>query len=467
MKHTPHVVIIGAGISGLTTAYWLHSNGIDVTILERESSPGGTMQTVREDGWLIEQGPNSALETTPILKEMFAGLGIEKDRVYADSSSDKRYILRNGQLHALPMGPGSFLKTGLWTFSGKVRLLKEPFIGRAVEEETIASFVERRLGKEFLDYAINPFVAGVYAGDPGQLSVRSAFPKLYALEDKYGGLIKGMFKGGRERKRRAETAKDRSKMFSFIDGMQTFPAAIARMLGNRMNYGCVVSGFGPANSTAPGASGKYTVTGAAKGRPFSVTADALVVSVPAYVASTLVRPHASSLAGLLDAVYYPPVAEVFLGYRTAQIPMRLDGFGYLIPALEKRQILGTIWSSSLFKKRAPSGCVALTTFVGGTRQPDLVNLDDDDLLRCVTGEIHSIMGAEGKPTFARIIRWARAIPQYNLGYHKTIDALSKFEEAHPGVFFCSNFKGGIAVGDCVINGKATAERVKQVLGDRE
>jgi oxygen-dependent protoporphyrinogen oxidase len=461
MKKSPRVVVVGGGISGLTTAYWLRRSGIEVTVLEREASPGGTMRTVREDSWLIEQGPNSALETTPLFQEMFADLGIEKERVYADPSSDRRYILRNGRLHALPLGPGAFLLTGLWTVGGKLRLIKEPFVGRAEQEESIAQFVERRLGREFLDYAINPFVAGVYAGDPGQLSVQSAFPKLYALEEKYGGLVKGMIKGARERRGRAEKSKDRSKMFSFVQGMQAFPDAISRRLGGIIRTQCTVTGFNRTNAGTNGSLGEYFITGMENGTPFALVADAVVLSVPAFATSTLVRPHSAELASSLDTVYYPPVAEVFLGYSSKQIPRPLDGFGYLIPAVEKRQILGTIWSSSLFEERAPAGCVALTSFVGGARQPDLVGLDDAELLRRVTGEIRSILGAQGAPVFARIIRWNKAIPQYNMGYKAVLDAVTRFEDEHPGLYFCSNFRGGIAVGDCVMSGKATAERIQK------
>jgi len=467
MKQPTHVVIVGAGISGLTTAYWLRQFGLDVTVLEREASAGGTMQTAREGGWLIEQGPNSALETTPIFQEMFVGLGIEKERVYADPASDKRYILRGGQLHALPMKVGAFLASGLWTTTGKIRLLKEPFVGRAQEEESVAQFVERRLGREFLDYAINPFVAGVYAGDPGQLSVRSAFPKLFALEDKYGGLIKGMVKGARERKQREEKAKDRAKMFSFVNGMQSFPESIARSLGDKVRYGCAVTGFGRANSESNGGARKYAVAGMQGSRQFSLQADAVVLSLPAYASSALVRPHGADLANKLEKVYYPPVAEVFLGYASNQISRPLDGFGYLIPAVEGRQILGTIWSSSLFAGRAPEGHVALTTFVGGARQPGLVDLDDKELMTCVTGEIRSIIGVRGEPVFSRIIRWNKAIPQYNMGYQAVLNAVAEFEQRNPWVYFCSNFKGGIAVGDCLMNGKATAEKIRERMGHGE
>ena len=169
LSNSKSVVVIGAGISGLCAAYLLHKKGFSVTVLEKNEAVGGTMQTIREDGWLIETGPNSTLETTPLFNQLFNELGIIDQRVYASDVSNKRYILRNGELHALPMSPGSFLGSKLWSISGKLRLLKEPFIGRATKEESIAEFVERRLGREFLDYAINPFVAGVYAGNPEQL----------------------------------------------------------------------------------------------------------------------------------------------------------------------------------------------------------------------------------------------------------------------------------------------------------
>ncbi|HTY59904.1 MAG TPA: protoporphyrinogen oxidase, partial [Bacteroidota bacterium] len=213
-------VIVGGGISGLTAAYYLRRAGFQIVVLDPGDAPGGTMRTVRDGGWLVETGPTSALETTPLFGEMFEGLGITPERLYADPSSDRRYILRDSRLHPLPMTPLAFLRSSLWSPKGKLRLMKEPFVGRAEVEETIAQFVTRRLGVEFLDYAINPFVAGVYAGDPARLSVRAAFPKLYALEERYGGLVRGMVRGAGERRKRAEKAKDRARMFSFRQGMQ-------------------------------------------------------------------------------------------------------------------------------------------------------------------------------------------------------------------------------------------------------
>ena len=451
------LIVIGAGISGLTSAFWAQRAGWDVTVLEAASVPGGTMRTIREKGWLVETGPNSALETTPVFGEMFSLLGIESERLYASAESNKRYVLRDGMLHPIPMSPGGFLATRLWSTRGKLRLLKEPLIGRGSKEETIAEFVERRLGRELLDYGINPFVAGVYAGNPEQLSVRSAFPKLYALEEKYGGLIKGMIKGARERKKRAEVAKDRARMFSFAQGMQRFPEAVASSLGKRIFYGTPVRSIEAQAAIGTGTPRfRVNTTGG-----MSVEGDAVVLGVPAYAASELLRPHAPALAALLEKVYYPPVAEVFLGFHRTQCGRPLDGFGYLIPAREKRKILGTIWSSIIFPDRAPADHVALTTFVGGSRQPELLALDDAQLQEVVLGELGKIMNVAGAPVFSRIYRWERAIPQYNIGYQNIVDAIERLEREIPGLFICSNYRGGIAVGDCVMNGKKTAERLSQ------
>ncbi len=448
------VVIIGAGISGLTAAYWLNEAGVDVTVLEKNGYVGGTMRTEREDGWMIETGPNSALETTPLFGEMFEGLGILDQRLYADERGNNRYILRDGKLHALPMSPGAFLATSLWSVGGKLRLLKEPFIGRATREETIAEFVERRLGREFLDYAINPFVAGVYAGNPEHLSVRAAFPKLYALEEKYGGLIRGMIKGAKERKQRAEKAKDRAKMFSFAEGMVTFPEAIGKRLNGKIQLGCEV--------VSVNSNDGFVVTYRDDHGEHVVTSDVVVLATPASFAAGIVAPLSSSLSSSLEQIYYPPVAEVFLGFKDEQIHRPLDGFGYLIPAKENRKILGTIWSSCLFPNRAPAGHVALTTFVGGSRQPELYEHDDDKLVSIVSEEIRSIMNVTGSPVFSKVIRWQNAIPQYNIGYRNIVEQMERCEQENPGLFFCSNFKGGIAVGDCVMNGKKVAERVRSI-----
>jgi oxygen-dependent protoporphyrinogen oxidase len=307
----------------------------------------------------------------------------------------------------------------------------------------------------------------VYAGDPEQLSVRAAFPKLYALEEKYGALITGMIRGARERKRRAEKAKDRAKMFSFARGMQTFPDAIARMLGPSLRFGCDVTSITRTGHDG-GSPNAFVVSYHKDGRSHAADVDAVVLAIPAHAAARYAGTLRPSIVPLLQRIYYPPVAEVFLGFTAGEIRRPLDGFGYLIPARERRNILGTIWSSALFPERAPSGHVALTTFVGGSRQPGLLERSDRELEELVLAEIRSIMGGVGNPVYRKIVRWDKAIPQYNLGYHLVDDAIARCESEVPGLFFCSNFRGGIAVGDCVMSGRRIASRVvSSVAGSRE
>lgn len=452
-----HVVVAGAGISGLSTAWWLKRAGFRVTVLEQDPSPGGTMKTISENGWLVERGPNSALETTPLIREILEGLGIMNERVYADDAASNRYIVRSGRLHALPMSPGKFLSSGLWTARGKLRLLGEPFAGRAAKEESIAQFVTRRLGGEFLDYAINPFVAGVYAGSPERLSVRAAFPKLYALEEKYGGLLIGALRSRNERKKRKEVAKDRARLFSFIDGMSVFPAALASALGDSVRYGMPVRHIIPMRA---GASPIYHV---AAGEGETIEADAVVLSTPARAAASIIRPIDPALAEILSSIHYPPVAEVFLGFRKGDVARTLDGFGFLVPEVERRNILGCIWASTLFPGRAPEGHAALVSFVGGSRQPDLASLPDDELVSTVLADLKPLMGLAADPVYTRIVRWREAIPQYELGYKRKTDAMEMFEKNFRGAFLCGNYRGGIAVGDCVMSARRTADAIQALF----
>ena len=457
------VIVVGAGITGLATAWWLHKSGVDVAVLENGPAVGGTMKTLTIGGWLIETGPNSALETTPLLRKLSADVGLEGELIYANEAADNRYILRDGTLHPLPMKPGLFLKSKLWSLPGKLRLLKEPFVGRSSKEETVAEFVARRLGVEFLDYAINPFVAGVYAGNPEQLSVQAALPKLYALEKNYGGLVKGQILGARERKKRAETAKDRSRLFSYKNGMQVLPDAIGKSLGNRVHVNAHVETVAPISENGRGSGQSVHVTGTEEGKNFIFTADALILAVPSHHAATMIGSLDAPLATSLKNIYYPPVAEVYLGFANSAIGRPLDGFGFLIPEKEHRKILGTIWSSVLFPGRAPAGHSAFTTFVGGSRQPELVERTDTELIELVVQELTSIMNLAGSPVFSRISRWEKAIPQYHIGHLSVVEQMRQFELRHAGIFLSGNYRGGIAVGDCVINSEQTAERVNAFL----
>lgn len=446
------IAVIGAGISGLSAAHFLKREGADVTVLEKNQVPGGTIGTRIIDGYLVENGPNSTSETNFVIDELLSDLSISDEKVYADESSKYRFILRNGKLHALPSGPGSFISTRLWTAGGKLRLFAEPFIGRAAYEESIADFVTRRLGGEFLDYAINPFVAGVYAGNPSDLSVRAAFPKLYALEEKYGGLLKGTFKGARDRKKRGTKARASAKLFAFRSGMGILTETIGKELGSAMKYGAAVESVRKAGA-------QFAVNYSMGGKLDSDAFDAVVLSTPAFAAAEIVKSWLPELASELAKIKYPPVAVAVLGYRREQVKIDLKGFGFLVPEVEGRKILGTIWSSSIFPNRAPEGFVELTTFIGGSRQPKLVGLQNEEIAKIAHEENAALMKIEGIPAFRAVSKWERAIPQYNIGHLAIIDAVNHVESIHSGFHVCCNYKDGISVADCIANGKKTAESV--------
>jgi oxygen-dependent protoporphyrinogen oxidase len=447
-------VIIGAGISGLTTAFLLNKLGCDVTVLEKKKEPGGSIETVFEKGFLFDKGPNSALETHPLIGKMIDELNLKDQLVYANKEANKRYILKNNQLHALPMSPTAFLKTRLFSPAAKLRLLAEPFIGRSKDGyyQSISEFVTRRLGKEFLDYAINPFVAGVYAGNPEELSVKSAFPKLYELEEKYGGLIVGTIRSIRERKRRAEKSKQSAKMLSFKDGMQVLPKAIARHLSGKVKFQSDVTSIKKII-------GGYQINFTLEGEQQSLNCDKILSTVPAYIASNLFAHFDEKLSKHLNEVYYPPVLVLFLVYKKEFIRRPLDGFGFLIPSKEKKSFLGAIWSSVIFPNRSDDSTAVFTLFAGGARNPEIGSIDKEILIGKVKKEFEEIMKISGEPELQTYKYWSKAIPQYNIGYIEHEKYFDEFEKNNPGLLLSGNYRGGISVGDCIKNAKDVADKV--------
>lgn len=447
------VLVIGAGISGLTAAHALQKRGVAVALVDAGRAPGGVIGTRERGGFRYETGANSALDTSPQLNELFAELGIAGERRDAGAIGNNRYIVRDGRLVALPTSPGAFLTTGAFTLGAKLRLFAEPFVARAPEgaEESIAAFVRRRLGREFLDYAIDPFVAGIYAGDPERISVPAAFPKLHALEQKYGGLIKGQIIGARERRKRAETAKNTAKSFSFARGMATLPEAIAARL-SRYDRDTRVT------AVARGPAG-FAVEAVRDGAAVRYAARCVVLATGAHAAAPMVEGAEPALAKALAAIEYAPVSVVVTAYRREDVAHPLDGFGVLIPKKENRKLLGTLFSSSLFEGRAPAGHVLLTTFAGGRRNPEMTTMDEATLKRTVDAELASLVGARD-PLWHEIVRWTHAIPQYTIGHLQRIAAVDAAAAALPGLHFCANWRGGVSFGDCIKNGIAMAEALE-------
>jgi len=464
------VIVIGGGISGLTTAYWLHKNGIDVTVLEKKERPGGSIRTEKEKGYLIECGPNSTLDLYREVDDLCEGLGIMEEKIYADSAAGNRYVLRDGRLRPLPMGPLQFLTTDLWSLRGKLRLLLEPFIQRyrGPGEETIAQFVIRRVGKEFLDYAIDPFVTGVYAGDPYRLSLKSCFPRMYALEREYGSLVRGALFG----KRSKGEKRRKMRLFSFKEGLETLPASIARFLGDRFKGGVdvkLVKGKASPSRSSPAGEGQgcggFDVIVEKDGLTEVLSTDRLVLATPAYDAAKIIHPLSERIAEGLAAIEYVPVVIVFAGFDRGAVRTRLDGFGFLIPSREAGRggysLLGSIWSSAIFPGRAPEGKAAFTNILGGGRNSTILEYSDRELIEMTLRDLRSILTIEERPHYLRIVRQPRAIPQYTLGHGDRIEAIEKGLQQIPGLYLAGNYIKGVSLGHCIAEATRLAAKISR------
>ncbi len=439
-------LILGAGISGLTTAWFLKQQGHQVRLLEARNSAGGNLRTLKRDGYLIERGPNSTLNNRPALDILFDSLGLQP--MQANSASHKRFVLRDSTLHPLPMGPGDFIRTPLFKTAGKWRLLLEPFIGRARDEESVASFVERRLGKEFLDYAINPFVSGVYAGDPAQLSVRAATAKVYALEHQYRSMFIGMIAKTLFHKHRGGAGPS-GKMITFEQGMQQLADTLADNMSEQLTTGVSVDAVQRLDD------GRWQASSGDQ----QWQADELILTLPAKACADLLGPLVPELKQQLEPIQYPTVASVSLGFKHSQVQHPLDGFGFLIPRCTGVETLGVLFPSSIFPNRAPAGHHLMTCFIGGVLNSEIGNIDDDQLTQRVLRDIKPLLGIDGDPDMVEISRWPAAIPQYQLGHLQRLAAIDNALKPLPGIHLRANWRDGISVGDCIQNGYDLAQRL--------
>lgn len=435
------VAVIGAGISGLCVAFRAQKRGADVTLFDASECVGGNIHTVKNGPYMYEHGPNSLIANGEIF-ELIDDLGLNDKVVATKAAAKKRYILRDGKPVALPGGPVQGLTTKAFSVGGRLRILKEPFIGsRTSSEESVYGFIKRRLGREMADYAIDPFVSGIYAGDPRRLSLTNAFPKFHNLEATSGSLIRGALWGKRVPAKSVPEGKPR--MFSFDKGMQTLADGIAGNL-NDVRLQTLVERFTTQN-------GGYAVNG----EKF----DSVALCTPARATSRLIEGLDADAASQIASVYYPPIAVVYAAYKKEQVGVDPDGFGILIPGVEKRDILGALFSSSVFDGRAPGDEHLFTIFVGGSRRSELCDNEDEKVIDIATGELASMMRISGDPVFIDIKRWERSIPQYNIGYERVTAAVDLLQDRNPGIVVCSNFYKGIAVGECIKNSVTAAERL--------
>lgn len=449
--------MIGGGVTGLTAAWRLHRAGHRVTVFEKGPQVGGSIVTTERDGWLIEGGPNSLQETTEV-SGLLRELGLEDQRATVSPDARKRFIVRGGRPVLVPLSPAGLLTSRLFSFGARLRVLAELLTRPRVRttDVTLASFVASHFGREIVDYGLNPFVSGVYAGDPEKLSTRYSFPSLWQLERTHGSLLRGFRAQAAERRARGD-ATGVAPIISFKHGLQTLPRALAAAL--------------PAGAVETDA----TVTSLIPGRPWkliwtrgdtvqTVDFDAVVLAVPAGALAQLVFSTLGerSLASL-DHLPHPPVSSLFLGFKRDQVAHPLDGFGVLVPAREQRSVLGILFSSSLFAGRAPAGHVALTVFAGGMRQPEIGRLDFAALRARVLPDLRELLGVTGDPIFSHHTFWPKAIPQYNLGHERFLDPLVRWEAKHPGLFIGGNSRDGISVPDCLKSGTELARKTGEFV----
>ncbi len=454
----PNVAIIGGGITGLTAGYLLRKKGIGVSVHDAQERPGGVIRTTRTGGFLAEHGPNSIMLTSPLIMDLVRDLGLG-DRVCAPGDVAKnRFIVRGKKPHRLPGSPATFLTTPLFSTRAKLRLLLEPFIRRAPADadESLGDFVRRRIGREFLEYAINPFVAGVYAGDPERLSVRHSFPKLHALEQRYGSLIRGQIFGAKERKERPEKGKNEAGMISFDHGLQLLTDTLAGRIGADLKPG---KGIASLRRTATG----WEVGPEGEGAPGKF--DAVLYAGSAHSLSQMrVGNGVTADLSALSEIHHPPVSSLVLGFRRDAVGHPLNGFGVLIPEVEPFAILGALFSSSLFPGRAPEGFVTLTCFLGGTRRPETAAGETGELVETALRDLRKLLDVRGEPVFVHRAFYERAIPQYNVGYGRFLDAMSRAEAEQPGLFIAGNYRDGISLGNSIVSGHNVAGRISDYLG---
>lgn len=446
------VAVIGAGITGLTAAYRLKQRGIRVAVYEASDRIGGVIRSERRDGYVAELGPSS-MAPSPGIAALLTELGLDSRRVSAAPEAHSRYIVRRGRLVRLPLSPPELLTSRLLSNSAKLAIFGEPLIepSDSTIDESVAAFVRRRFNQEVVDYLINPFVAGTFAGDPEQLSVRHALPQLQAFERTQGSVVKAFVQMMRSRR---PGALGPGTMISFRSGLQELPEALARELTAEVRLSS------PVTQLRQGGRG-WTV-GAAFQNPELY--DSVIYAGPAHGLDEidLDLPGGERLSTLASIVY-PPVAVLALGFRREQVAHQLDGFGFLTPEVERRRVLGVIFSSTVFPERAPEGHVLLTVFVGGTRDPDFVQVDPHTLTARVLDDLRVLLGAQGEPSFRAVQVWPKAIPQYVLGYGRFKDIAIEVERRNPGLLLAGTYRDGVSLGEAIASGERAASRAAEFL----
>jgi oxygen-dependent protoporphyrinogen oxidase len=440
-------LVLGGGISGLAIANRLASAGKPVRVLEPSAHLGGAVDTLHKEGFLVEKGPNSMLVKSQEVDDWLQELGLGPRIVEANAQADNRFLVKRGRLLPLPRSPQAAVRTPLYSFPEKLRLLAEPFLPRSpLSDESVTAFVSRRMGTAFLEYGISALVSGIYAGDPDRISLTHAFPKVWNLEQKYGSLIRGALALKRQRKREGITPY-KNRLLSFRDGLSELTGALTKPLQNAL---LTESSLERLIYKAPG---EWVARVTTPSGPCELKARSVVATVPLHQYGSVPFLETLDLPAL-QAVPYPPLSTVVLGFRREQVAHPLDGFGALFPRREKRFSLGAIFSSTLFPHRAPEGHVSIMCFIGGVQQPENAALPAPKLIEATVADLQPLLGLSGEPVFTHHTFWEKAIPQYNVGHGQVKAEAAATEKAYPGLFLKGNFRSGPGLHDALANALA-------------
>ncbi len=489
------VVIVGGGITGLAAAYTFQERaraaGIPARYTLFESSPrlGGKILTEKQDGFVIEGGPDSVFQQKPWATELAQSLGLEPELIGSNPQQRQVYVVNRGRLTPMPEGlmlivPTRFMpfiKSSLISWPGKIRMGLEFFIPPRPgdQDESVGSFIKRRLGREALEKIAAPLMSGIHVSDPETQSLLGTFPRFRALEKNYGSLIRGMLaqrrlaaagKNGRGPgeaaplapwpkppglTRDADAAWKSSGFVTFTEGMGRLVEALsASLTDGRLLTGTPVAGIQPIPD------GGYELR-TAGGE--IILADAVILATPAYVSARLVSRFAPKLAHALESIRYVSTATLSLAYRKSDLHQPLDGSGFIVPRGEKRLVFACTWSSAKFSNRAPEDSLLLRCFMGGPGHEEMIDFNDDRLVEIARSELADLMGLKAAPILARVYRWVKANPQYDIGHLERVSQMHQNCARIPGLYLAGAAFEGVGIPDCIHQGQQAAEKVLDYL----
>lgn len=448
------IVVIGAGLTGLTLAFYLKKQNKDVLVIEKSDRTGGVIHTENENGFVFETGPNTGVVGNPEVAELFEDLQGLCTFEAADPSAKRRLIWKGNKWHAIPSGLISAIGTPLFTLKDKFRVLGEPFRKPGTNpEETLTDFVKRRLGVSFLNYAVDPFISGVYAGNTDYLIPKYALPKLYALEQNYGSFIRGSMQKAKEKKNDPRLQKATKDVFSAKGGLGKLIDALTQKVGNKDIL------LNAKNTSVSPEKAGFKITTTLNGERVEINAKKVVTTAGAYALSAVLPFLEKEEKEPFEALKYASVVQAIIGFKNWK-GMSLKAFGGLVPSRENKKILGALFTSSFFVQRAPEGGAVISVFMGGTRRPEIYEMSDQ--------EIHSLLETQAKemleipdfkPDLLKIFRYKHAIPQYGLESKHRFETIKNLQEKYPGLYLAGNIRDGIGMADRIKQARTLAEEL--------